>query len=138
MTSEELKNEVFKILPFVSANIADSSYAVMTKESFMETSKYMKWLLSVFNVFGWEAKFDCDDFAMTWKMMTSLRHAKASQGRSEGVACGVVWYVSDKTGNGHAINLVKTEDGWEFFEPQTAEFVKLSDEERTSVCFVLF
>ncbi len=72
MTSEELKNEVFKILPFVSANIADSSYAVMTKESFLETSKYMKWLLSVFNVFGWEAKFGIEEMCQdAWRWQSN-------------------------------------------------------------------
>lgn len=138
MTSAELRTEIVKLFPYVPANIADNSYAVLTRESFLKTSKYMKWILRVFNILGWSEKFDCDDFALLWKMLTSLRHAKSKGGESEGVACGVIWYTRDSSGGGHAVNFVKTENGWSAFEPQTGEFFELSQRERESVCFVLF
>lgn len=136
MTSAELRTEIVKLFPYVAANIADNSYAVLTRESFLKTSKYVKWILKIFGIFGWRERFDCDDFAFLWKMLTSLRHAKAKNGQSEGVACGIIWYMKGDVG--HAINFVKTEEGWKAFEPQTEEFFDLTDEEIESVWFVLF
>ena len=138
MTKSELMEQMKSFFPYMSGKFADESYAVMTEDSFLKTSTYMRWIMRVFGILGWEKKFDCDDFALLWKMLTSLRHAKAKEGTSEGVACGVIWYVQDDSQTGHAVNIVKTERGWQMFEPQTEEFITLSKAERESVWLVLF
>ena len=138
MTRNELTEEIKEFFPYMSGKFADESYAVMTEDSFLNTSTYMKWILRVFGILGWQKKFDCDDFALLWKMLTSLRHAKAKAGTSEGVACGVLWYVIDGTQTSHAVNIVKTERGWQVFDPQTEEFISLTQKERESVWLVLF
>ena len=51
MTNSALRTEIAKLFPYVSANIADRSYAVLTQESFLKTSKYVKWILKVFGIF---------------------------------------------------------------------------------------
>lgn len=138
MNNTELFNDLVVRFPYSPIYTSDKTYSVMEESSFLATSKYMKWILRIFGIFGWRDKFDCDDFALLWKMLTSLRHAKAKDGASQGVACGIVWYKDSITGSDHAINYVKTENGWKAFEPQTEEFFDLSEEERASAWFVLF
>lgn len=138
MTKSEVMEQMKSFFPYMSGKFADESYAVMTEDSFLKTSPYMTWIMREFGISGWEKKFDCDDFALLWKMLTSLRHAKAQGGTSEGVACGIVWYVKDGGQTSHAVNIVKTERGWQMFEPQTEEFITLSKTERESVWLVLF
>lgn len=133
----DIYEELADLFPSARINFADETYAAMTAKSFLKTSSYIKWILKIFGIFGWRDKFDCDDFAMIWKLFASLRHAKSLGGKSEGIACGIIWYIKDISGGGHAVNLVRTENGWQAFEPQTEEFFELSKSERESVWFVL-
>ncbi len=137
MDKIDIYNELKDLFPSARINFADTTYSIMTAKSFLKTSSYVKWILKIFGIFGWREKFDCDDFAMIWKMFVSLRHAKSIAGKSEGVACGIIWYIRDVSGGGHAVNLVRTECGWQAFEPQREEFFELSKKERESVWFVL-
>lgn len=137
MTREALQNELFSIFPrHIVPYLSDKSYAILSSKSFLQTSKYVKWLLKIFGILGWRKRFDCDDFAIIWKLFTSLRHARSKNGQSEGVACGIIWYIKGDVG--HAINFVKTEEGWKAFDPQEEVFFDLTEEERSSVWFVLF
>lgn len=138
MTKNDLSLEMVDLFPFAPAYLSDDTYALMEEASFLKTSPYMKWILRIFNTCGWKEKFDCDDFAMLWKILTSLRHSKSKIGESQGVACGIVWFRQEISGIGHAINIVKTENGWRMFDPQSEQFIDLSEKERKSAWFVLF
>ena len=50
------------------------------------------------------------------------------------IAVGVIWYTT-RTGGGHAINVLYTERGREYFEPQNGQFVTLTEQEVASIWF---
>jgi hypothetical protein len=84
---------------------------------------------------GWREDFDCDDWAHAFKVEMQYAHKKACV-NSEGIACGVVYDIISRSG--HAINVVITEGGVTFTEPQTGRVLDLTDQEVGQIWFVLF
>jgi len=87
---------------------------------------------------AWLDKFDCDDISFLFKARMQSLHA-AGHGKTDGVACGVVFYHRDR-GGGHAICWVVTVINGEqkliYIEPQTGEEICLSRQESESRWFV--
>ena len=91
--------------------------------------------LNELGVSVWDNKWDCEDFASFFKSMAQVCHKKSS-GTAEGLAIGEIYYHQDGDGEGnHAINVIFTENGPIFFEPQQGLPVKLSDTEIKSIYF---
>lgn len=57
--------------------------------------------------------------------------------KATGIAVGEKWYITD-IGTFHALVIVFTENGLEFFEPQTGKFVDLTESEKTSSYLIKF
>lgn len=85
----------------------------------------------------YSSKFDCDNFATLFKALAHLAHAR-DVGKSEGLAIATFSF-TQRSGGGHAICLIEGEDSlFDYFEPQTGEFIHLNQDEKTSARFVTF
>ncbi len=82
-------------------------------------------------VLEWSEKFDCEDFAQTFRVLAKACHHKSS-GSAQGIAVGEIDYQRDD-GVNHCINTLFTEKGLIFFEPLTGKSLILSDEEIASI-----
>lgn len=89
----------------------------------------------------WEPESsDCDDFSKAYTVHVKSEVRKKIKDASS-PAVGEVYYVEDDTRSGHAINIViclQTSIGpvVYFFEPQTQQFVNLSENEIKSIFFL--
>jgi len=64
-----------------------------------------------------QVKFDCDDFAINYWVWCRNIYAKQPDTKAETSLIGVCKYP------GHVLNFAITEQGLQFFEPQTGKFV---------------
>ena len=136
MTQSQIQCELMPIAPMAQIFFSDNEYAVMSEESAKQTHSWLKWIMRIFGLWGWSKKFQCDDFALVWLGLHNLRHAKAKNSNSEGVAAGILWYKKEGI-IPHAVNIIRTENGWKALEPQTNEIFELTNEEKLSAWFVL-
>lgn len=86
-------------------------------------------------VTGWsEGSNDCDDFARLAAALAQVLHHRTRTGRKTGLAIGEFWYWKYDLSQ-HAIVFVIVREGDErvllFWEPQTRQFVKLTNEEKS-------
>lgn len=121
-------------------DVVDRQYALMT-EDFL-TGEFSKSLWSLQNFFEtkqWIAESnDCDDFARAAAFLAqTLHHRTPNKPKDSGIAFGELWYVRD-AGDAHAIDIVKTENGYKEYEPQTRSIVKLSATERANTFKIRF
>lgn len=90
----------------------------------------------------WAMAYDCDKFADFARSLLKLKHGIAqgfSPDTPEGVTCGMLAYaIGGDRQRGHCINVIVTERGVECWEPQTQQFVTLSEAERHSAWLVQF
>jgi hypothetical protein len=101
--------------------------------------KFYPWFheeLTRYGVSEWNKKFDCDDFAAFFRILAQICHKK-SKGSTDGLAVGEIHYDQENTGP-HAINVVLTEKGPIFIEPQTGEQLILTKNEQNSIYRVRF
>ena len=148
LTGTELHRIIRQELRNCALRIGDRTYAAV-KKSFMiedvldrkDFYSYYKKVLEALQIPDWREDFDCDDFAMLFKIVSSAlhRHAKkVHKDKPESPAVGLMWYTTRK-GTGHAINVCIGEGYKIFFlEPQTGEELCLTDQEKRSCYFVLF
>lgn len=80
---------------------------------------------------GWSNKFDCEDFTKFFKTLAQACH-KSSKGTAEGLAVGEISYTKT-SGEYHSINIIETEKGLIFLEPQTGESLILTENEKNSI-----
>ncbi len=83
-------------------------------------------------VVRWDPRFNCVHFSTHFVAWAQLRHYLESfhsgAQTAQSLALGVFAYRSNTRG-GHALVEIVTQNGREFFEPQTGEFVVLTPEE---------
>lgn len=126
--------------PFVKAarksQISDRTFNITSLRWIME--KFYPFFvkkLSELGVSVWDNKWDCEDFTSFFKSMAQVCH-RNSNGTAEGLAIGEIYYHQDgASGENHAINVIFTENGPIFFEPQQGLPVKLSDSEIKSIYY---
>ncbi len=101
--------------------------------------KFYPWFqgeLARYGVSDWSKKFDCDDFAAFFRILCQICHKK-SGGNTDGLAVGEVSYEQGDV-SPHAINVVLTEKGPIFIEPQTGNQLILTKNEQNSIYRVRF
>lgn len=93
----------------------------------------------------WSEDFDCDSYAMLkasigqtlFPVQTFNDNKKA-----QNVAVGEYWYIIEKTGTGHAINVVIVSENGKlqakFVDIYTGKWMQLTDKEKTSAFFIRF
>lgn len=112
--------------------VADGKYALPQKKWLADFAP--KWR-ALKNTKKWCDKYDCDDFSMAFKLACQEAHWESGQTDCDGLAVGILHYCPD-TGGGHAINWAITDEGVVYIEPQTGEFICLSESELRTRFFV--
>lgn len=143
-SSADLLSAVSKLAPFASVITADSNYKTVDF-NWLQNTFYASFKKELFDkgVTQWDAHFDCDKFAQYFTSLLQVAYYVAnfySWNTSESLAVGQLYYlIGGKQNQGHAINIIYKDDGgFLFFEPQSGQFVALSDAELKSIFFVKF
>lgn len=143
MTQSELlvKMQAIGVMPWVHTMFYDSSYASVTTNwlfnKFVPWFKENRWRA---NRSKWTRKNDCDNTARRFACDAQDAHADTSQ-PDEAVAVGEFGYharTNVATPGPHLINIVDTEEGLIFVEPQTGERRALTPDEISSCFHVAF
>jgi|19_taG_2_1085344.scaffolds.fasta_scaffold14868_4 hypothetical protein len=145
MTSAELVADLAINGPGARCKISeslyeDAVYALPTHYSLTKTilPAFEQWQHDQGIWRDWRTKYDCDDYAIAFQYFSQRCFANtADETDAEGYAVMRCSYKinGDKHG-GHKINLVKSDRGFDFIEPQTAMIVELTRVERDSVWFI--
>ena len=131
----------FKIVPIVP----DLSYQWVKIESIEKI--YAKYREDMFDkgVVRWDSRFDCNKFSISFAAFCQTKYFVETFGKknhSQSIAIGEIYYRPDISrsdgGNYHAINIMIVNGEFRFFEPQTGEFVYLSQNERNNVIMIKF
>lgn len=111
--------------------LPDVSYAVPTSQAIFWFGAQFEKLLKDCGLQKWRRNWDCDNFATLFYAFAQAQWSLHSADDSaEALAIGEFWYRrTDNTG--HAINIAVVDDDEHliFFEPQSQEIVKLTDQE---------
>lgn len=94
-----------------------------------------------FGVLNWDDKSQCTYFTTAFEefaQRTYFAHAFHDFIKAPGIAVAAFWYNPAPTGDGHALILVFTENGRQFFEPQTGKFLQLTNEQIKSAYLIKF
>ena len=102
------------------------------------SSKFQEWQKKE-GIFGdWQISYDCDDYAVACRYFSSrcLRATKKT-GLIDGVPVFRCLYrINAEPNKGHAINIMYTDKGWIFYEPQTCKQVELTAQEITTIWLI--
>lgn len=93
-----------------------------------------------FGVTKWDDRSQCTLFASAFEVYCQKRYfaqAFHSSIPAPGIAVGTMWF-TPAPGQGHAINVVRTESGVRYFEPQTGRFLNLTSVQIASTYFRKF
>lgn len=141
------------LVPFQSRNFLPKNFIISDKTYFIPNEgllqeviypNYLKWL-SALRLNKWEYKWDCDNFADAFKLFTCGYYANNINSEADGIAVGVVNYISDRRAEdgskgGHAVNIIYLENkvgiinlDVKFLEPQTGMIFTPSQEEFNSI-----
>lgn len=104
------------------------------KEFYAEVNR--KWLLWSYSDFrkwiGNEThKATCTFFTTSFEAYCQkcyLAQVLNSNILPQNIAVGTIWYPTNRPNENHAVNIVFTEQGLEFFEPQTGQFIQISED----------
>lgn len=104
-------------------------------------SHYDFWLIEN-GLNRWKKHWDCDNFAFAFYTFAQICHSRqmdknGKTSSAQGLSIGVMFY-RIRGESGHAINIIYTEDKLWGFEPQTGEFLNLTEEEKDSCWFIVF
>jgi len=158
----------WKDSPMEALYVGDRSFAVLDKDWVIGKAypAYKKWL-RFHSISKWRNNWDCDNFAYSFKLFLQSLHAQhnphtftdrrknnvENTTNAESAAVGVIYYMIKRKNNSsmHAINvLISTiTQGFLaesnrhqytpcFFEPDGGVEVKLSKEEKDSICYINF
>ena len=119
------------------------SYDMVKDELF---PKYWQWM-SYLKWTKWVHKWDCDNFADSFKLFCCGYYQQVIESEANGIAIGVIYYVAnskaeDGLSGAHAINIVYLQDQQNdnpnnfkllFVEPQNGTFYNLTTEEFNSI-----
>lgn len=130
-----------KVISQFGAMAAMSDWSPMVTKSYAEVDR--GWLLRSYDLWRteihslgvtkWDPRFNCVHFSQHFVAWLQLRyylqtfHARGVT--ADGLAVGVFAYKREPDGSGHALLIVLTQNGREFFEPQTGQFVTLTPDE---------
>lgn len=148
------ENELFNVelrQHFGKTNIfitGDRKYWLPSKEWIESFVVFYKGMLEK-NKVTYSKQFDCEDFAMLFKVMASKCFVDTITTDCDGIAIGEYWYypdinvylqlVSGIVLEGHAINAIILDTGDVIYiEPQTGNIVKLTDSEKSKPYFIKF
>ena len=145
------------LLPFYNNNsiipknfvISDTNYFCPTIDMVRNElfPKYWTWLQSL-KLTKWVHKWDCDNFADSFKLFSCGYYEQNIESDANGIAVGVIHYKANSKAEiglqgGHAINIVYIDDGKNddgsdnfrpiFIEPQNGKIYNLSQEEFDSI-----
>ena len=144
------------LIPFQKNNKIPRNFVLSDKDYFCPTidmvknelfPKYWQWLTSL-KLTKWVHKWDCDNFADSFKLFACGYYQEIIESTANGIAIGVIFYnannrAEDGLKGWHAINIIyidngKNEDGTNnfcpiFIEPQNGKIYKLSQEEFNSI-----
>jgi|10_taG_2_1085330.scaffolds.fasta_scaffold33393_4 hypothetical protein len=168
MASALSLNSDWEDSPLEALYVGDRSFAVLDKSWVIKKAypAYKKWL-NFQNIDKWRNNWDCDNFAYSFKSFLQVLHAQhnpytftekrkknvENTTDAESVAVSVIYYTIKRKGSSsmHAINmLIATNSqgfltegcphqyGPSFFEPDGGVEVKLSKEEKDSICYINF
>ena len=116
----------------------DGNFFVPAKSWYEE--EFFAWYelqLRHYHVRGYIASWDCDKFAGAFDLFGNICHAQTNARISESLAIAEIHYLPDQGINRHAINAVIVDKKeLKFIEPQTPEFIELSDSEQKSITFM--
>ncbi len=121
---------------------ADESYAVIRASALPAHYDWFRSQLSNLGLGRWDQKLDCDNFAHLFRDLTNARlytdQWAGGSANAQSAAVAAYWFrIYRKTflggpipwGIGHACNVLVTDEGVKFFEPQTGEILELSPQE---------
>lgn len=140
LSSTELRIALFKF-PRAYSLLVDADYACPTTSWF--SVFYDWWKKTRFDVglTKWERINDCDNFARSFAQAAqdcyALTALPPGETRPEALAVGEFMY-TQQNGGGHAIVIAFTEVGFVFIEPQTGQFLTLTEQEKDSCFYVRF
>lgn len=142
LTAGELHAETRREFPSAYVLCLDATYNVPKVESLGIWGTWSRERLAMFGVAAWKTFFDCDKFSLFFKVMAALMHYAAwafNRATAQGVAVGVLIYdIGGQVSRRHMINVVRTRNGIEKYEPQTQRIVTLNTEEKQCASFVLW
>lgn len=130
----------------------DVSYFCPTKEMVEKDlyPNFRKWLAAL-NLGKWYHKWDCDNFAMAFKVFADGYYFNTIESNAESIAIGIIHYIAEARAEsgikgGHAINILYLNDGKNelglnkfkvmYLEPQNGNIYELSEEEFKSIFFL--
>lgn len=131
-----------KKIPWVKncqkVTFSDENYSIVKSSWVFDT--FYPWFqgeLSRYGISAWDKKFDCDDFAALFRVLCQVCHLKSAPSKTDGLGVGEVSYDKDET-SPHAINVVLTDNGPIFIEPQSGKQLILTKNEENSIYRVRF
>ncbi len=137
----QIASTIFNEFPNAHSVLADVAYKTVDV-NWMKSQFYDYFRSDLFSkgIVKWDKKFDCDKFAKYFAALIQVKYFVdnfQSWNPGESLAVGEIYYkVGGNDKKGHAINCVYLKNGFMFFEPQTGQFVDLSDVEKKSVFLV--
>ena len=92
-------------------------------------------------LYKWNSRFNCVHIANLFVELCQVQYANKDFNKSpnaEALALAEVWYHPNKNkkGEDHAVVAIYTDNGLLFLEPQTGQFVRLTEEEKRSITYV--
>jgi len=139
MTSSELRQLLRSLPGTPTIDIPDRDYACPSKEWVL--GGFYNWYCKVLDglKLSYRKNFDCDNFAGMFFELAQACHGQTKDAPTEGLAVGKIKFLVDgDPTRGHAINIVVSEDGAWFIEPQSGSEVTLSSVELRSVYAISF
>lgn len=129
-----------------SSIIVDGTYETLDKAIILNKifPLYWRWL-SMIKLTKWAHKWDCDNFAESFKVFSGGFFAANVESQAEAYAVGVIHYVAnsrneDGRKGGHAINIALTIENNQiiplFIEPQNGMILTLTPEEYNSIWMI--
>lgn len=139
LARQEMIDKTSPVFPM----LGDVRYAVVRHDWVVAYYKQFRQELFDKDVVKWDERFDCNHFASYFVSSAQVRFYAENWGTSNPantLAMGSYWYIKDSktTLQGHALVMVITEFGVEYFEPQTGTYVTLSANEKLRSMLLVF
>lgn len=136
-TADQLRLKIGPFTPLGKANYAEVNTAALP----WVYKAFRKDLSSgQYGILVWDDRSECTFFSTAFEYFAQRRffaEGWASPIKSPQIAVGTIWYVISP-GQRHAINIILSESGIVYFEPQTGKIVTLTPEQENSILFEKF
>jgi hypothetical protein len=138
LSADEFRNQLD-----ASSRGCDETYAVVNSAALSDYYSWYRRKLHDLGLTHWDTRADCDDFANLYADLFNLRlylgqWERENLPNAQGVAVARIHYRPDNQIVGHAINAISTDKGLLYIEPQTGQFVTLSDSEELARFNIIF